>query len=134
MKKPTTSLTAKAQRFVDEYLIDRNAAAAAIRAGYSKRSAKQTGHELLLKPHVADAVAKAAALQQKRTLMTADQVLLDIQRIGDVAERDQDYNVALRSRELLGKRYKLFTDKVEVVQTVPRAERLRQARDRRQKT
>lgn len=131
--KTAKALTAKAQRFVDEYLIDRNGAAAAIRAGYSKRSAKQAAHEMLLKPEIAAAVAKAAEAQQKRTLITADQVLLDIQDIGDQALKASDYAQALRSRELLGKRYKLFTEKVEVVQTVPRAERLRQARERRQK-
>ncbi|WP_218831343.1 terminase small subunit [Bordetella genomosp. 1] len=44
------TLTDKAKRFVDEYLIDRNASAACIRAGYSSKSAKQIGCELLASP------------------------------------------------------------------------------------
>lgn len=126
-------MTPKQQRFVDEYLIDLNATKAAIRAGYSKRTAKDIGAENLTKPEIAKAVAKAIEAQAERTLISADQVLLDIERIGRKAEKAADYANALKSRELLGKRYKLFTDKVEVQHTVPRAERLHAARARRKK-
>ena len=50
-------LTARQQRFVDEYLVDLNATQAAIRAGYSKKTAKSVGHENLTKPDVKAAVA-----------------------------------------------------------------------------
>ena len=43
-------MTEKQKRFCDEYLIDLNAAQAAIRAGYSKKAAKQVGSENLTKP------------------------------------------------------------------------------------
>lgn len=48
-------------RFVDEYLTDRNGAAAAVRAGYSRRTARQIAHELLTKPDVAAAVRAGEA-------------------------------------------------------------------------
>ena len=45
-------LTPKQERFVDEYLLDLNATQAAIRAGYSKRSARAIGAENLTKPNI----------------------------------------------------------------------------------
>ena len=50
MSSISEKLTQKQQRFVDEYIISGNATQAAIKAGYSKRSAQQTGAENLLKP------------------------------------------------------------------------------------
>ena len=45
-------LTAKQQRFIEEYLIDLNATQAAIRAGYSPKTAREIGAENLSKPHI----------------------------------------------------------------------------------
>lgn len=106
-------MTPKQQRFVDEYLIDMNGTNAAKRAGFSAKTAGQIAEQLLKKPHIAKALAIALEEQANRTLISADQVLLDIQRIGDEALADKDYSQALRSRELLGKRYKLFTERHE---------------------
>lgn len=127
------ALTPKQAAFVREYLIDLNATAAAKRAGYSQRTAHVIGPQNLQKVEVAAAVKVAVEEQASRTLITADQVLLDIQRIGNQALNAKDFAQALRSRELLGKRYKLFTDKVEVTTVTPRADRLREARERRRK-
>lgn len=69
------SLTAKQQRFVEEYLIDLNATQAAIRAGYSANTARQTGSENLSKPDIADAIADAATARTERTQVDADYVL-----------------------------------------------------------
>jgi phage terminase small subunit len=54
-------LTPKQARFVQEYLVDLNATQAAIRAGYSKKTAEQLGHQLLQKTSVSEAIAKAQA-------------------------------------------------------------------------
>lgn len=126
-------MSEREKRFVIEMLIDNNQTQAAIRAGYSARQAKSIGAELMRRPRVKKAMAAARAEQRERTLITADQVLLDIMAIGDKALKDKDYAQALRSRELLGKRYKLFTDRMEVLDTTPRAERLRQARERKKR-
>lgn len=123
-------LNEKQKRFVAEYLIDLNATQAATRAGYSARTANEQGARLLAKVSVRTAVEQALKDQQKRTLITADQVLLDIQSMGNDAWEAKEFQAALRSRELIGKRYKLFTDKLEVVDTTPRAERLARARAR----
>jgi phage terminase small subunit len=68
-------LTPKQQRFVEEYLVDLNATAAAERAGYSKKTAYSIGQENLNKPEIAAAVAAALAERTERTRIDADYVL-----------------------------------------------------------
>ena len=53
---PRPGLTSKQSRFIDEYLIDLNATAAAIRAGYSENTAATIAHENLRKPKIAEAI------------------------------------------------------------------------------
>ncbi|EQA1666820.1 terminase small subunit [Escherichia coli] len=68
-------LTAQQRRFVAEYLQDGNATQAAIRAGYSKKSAEQIGYQLLQKTSVAQAIAQQQKASIARTLGGADEVL-----------------------------------------------------------
>lgn len=75
-------LTAKQRAFVREYLIDLNATQAAIRAGYSERSAGVEGARLLKNAKVEDAVAKAMLNRAERTDITADRVLKELAKIG----------------------------------------------------
>jgi hypothetical protein len=87
------ALTAKQQRFVEEYLVDLNATAAAIRAGYSEKTARSIGHELLSKPEIQAAIEAALAERSKRTEITADDVL---QRLWSIASADPNELVQLR--------------------------------------
>lgn len=73
MKKAT--LTDKQQRFVDEYLVDLNATQAAIRAGYSEKSASRIAAELLNKTQVRDAIKQAISDRNDRTQVNQDYVL-----------------------------------------------------------
>ncbi|MDR9902659.1 terminase small subunit [Enterobacter hormaechei] len=68
-------LTAQQRRFVAEYLKDGNATQAAIRAGYSKKSAEQIGYQLLQKTSVAQAIVQQQKASIERTLGGADEVL-----------------------------------------------------------
>jgi phage terminase small subunit len=79
-KKPR-ALTARERRFVDEYMIDLNATQAAIRAGYSERTAGAIGYENLTKPEIQSAITAARAAQQQRTQITADRVLQEVARL-----------------------------------------------------
>lgn len=79
-------LTAKQQRFVAEYLIDLNATQAAIRAGYSKKTAGQVGFENLKKPEIAGAVEKAQAKVAEKAEWSAAERLSALKRISDAAE------------------------------------------------
>ena len=77
-------LTAKQQRFCDEYLIDLNATQAAIRAGY-KASKKSTfevlGYQLLQKPSVREEIERKMAERSKRTGTSQDRVIQELARI-----------------------------------------------------
>jgi phage terminase small subunit len=69
------SLTPKQVRFVEEYLIDLNATAAAKRAGYSKRTAYAQGQRLLKNVEIAAAIQKAQKARSERTKIDQDWVI-----------------------------------------------------------
>lgn len=77
-----SDLTAKQAQFVAEYLIDLNATQAAIRAGYSAKTAYSQGQRLLTNVEVAASVAAAMAKRAERTEITADRVLQELAKIG----------------------------------------------------
>lgn len=68
--------------FAVEYLVDLNGTQAAIRAGYSVRSARRTATELLSYPHVRAAIDAEIEKQKARITFTADQVMEELARIG----------------------------------------------------
>jgi phage terminase small subunit len=74
-------LTAKQQKFIDEYLIDLNATQAAARAGYSQKTAQQVGSRLLLNVVIQQQITIAQSSRQERTHVTQDRVLLEIARL-----------------------------------------------------
>ncbi|RRV49569.1 terminase small subunit [Pseudomonas sp. p106] len=76
------ALTSKQQRFVDEYLIDLNATQAAIRTGYSKKTARQMGTENLSKPVIQEAIAREMEARSGRVAITQDMVLKELAKIG----------------------------------------------------
>lgn len=81
-------LTDKQRRFVEEYLVDLNATQAAVRAGYSPRTASRTGHENLKKPEIAQEVARLQAERSERTEITADRVVQELARLAFSDLRD----------------------------------------------
>ena len=74
-------LTPKQKRFVEEYLVDLNATQAAIRAGYSKKRASETGYQLLQKTTVSKAIQEAMDKRSERTGITGDQVIKQLAKI-----------------------------------------------------
>jgi len=106
-------LTSKQERFVAEYLIDFNATQAAIRAGYSKKTATEQGSRLLTYVKIAAAIKAGQdrlAIQVERS---AVEVLKDIQEIAKEARRDGDLKTALKGLEMEGKHLGMFTDRLE---------------------
>ncbi len=75
-------LTNKQKRFVEEYLIDLNASQAAIRAGYSKKTAGEIGYENLKKPELQAAIQTAIKKRSERTEITAVKVLIELALVG----------------------------------------------------
>ena len=125
-------LTCKQQTFVNEYLIDLNATQAAIRAGYSKKTAGQIGDENLRKPQIAKAIQESMSQRAERTEISSELVIQGLLRLIRRCEADGeafDASQAIRGYELLGKHLGLFGSKTEgsgglvvnVVTGVPRS-------------
>lgn len=74
-------LNDRQRRFVEEYLVDLNATQAAIRAGYSKKTAGSIGQENLKKPEIAAEIKRRQDAQVKRTEITQDFVLTELMKI-----------------------------------------------------
>lgn len=107
------ALTAKQAAFVAEYLVDMNATQAAIRAGYSEKSAYRIGSELRQKTSVAKAITQAQAKRAAKVGREAEDVLRDIQDVTKDARNAGDLKTALKGLELEGKHLGMFKEKVE---------------------
>lgn len=93
------ALTPKQQRFIEEYLLDVNATKAAIRAGYSTKTAEVIGAQLLKKTYVSAAIARAIEERSARTNITQDRVLYELMLVAgsdlDHYAIDDEGNVTL---------------------------------------
>lgn len=117
-------MTPKQAKFIDEYLIDLNATQAAIRAGYSAKTAEQIGYQLLQKTSVAKILAERKEAANKTAWLTREKVLNDIEEIKrDAMQRifDKEGNqvmanhaAALKAAELHGKHLGMLNDKLSV--------------------
>jgi phage terminase small subunit len=124
-------MNARQKRFCDEYLIDCNATQAAIRAGYSPKTAKVTGAKMLananLKAYIDEQLErihneKTADAQEVLEYLTAvmrgQHTEQTLQLIGDGVQKIADIDVSAKERlkaaELIGKRYGMFKDNVGI--------------------
>lgn len=133
-------MTNKQKRFADEYLIDCNATQAAIRAGYSAKTAKSIGQENLTKPDVKSYIDKQLEQLHNKTIATAEEIMIYltavlrgqsvseiviVEGMGDgcssarTMTKAPDEKERLKAAELLGKRFGMFTDKVNIDGAVP---------------
>ncbi|WP_407399599.1 terminase small subunit [Treponema sp.] len=125
------ALNRKQQRFCDEYLIDLNATQAAIRAGYSTRTAKVIGSENLTKPAIKEYIEKRMAEKEAALIASQDEVLRYLTSVirgesrSEVLARNSwgaeqviikgpDEANKLKAAELMGKRYGIYTEKVSM--------------------
>ena len=135
-------LTDKQKRFVEEYLIDLNATQAAVRAGYSEKTAYSIGQENLKKPEVQIAIQEAQNKRSERVQISQDDVLkglLEVVAISmgnkkitetelskvdgsvvpvDVEKSCFEPHAANKALELLGKHLGMFSQRVELSGTV----------------
>ncbi len=148
-------LTPKQQRFIDEYLIDLNATQAAIRAGYSPRTARAIACENLAKPDIQEAIAEAKRERSEATKINAEWVLhqavelhrrcmQEIKPARNPKTGKQIYDgdgnalftfnaaAANRALELVGKHVSVaaFKERLEVSGGISLVERLQKGRDR----
>ena len=106
-------LTDKQTAFVREYLVDLNATQAAIRAGYSERTASRIGPQLLGKTCVREAIEKAQAKRARRVEVKAEDVLRGVIEVTTQARDSGDLKTALKGYELQGKHLGMWTEKVK---------------------
>lgn len=130
-------MSLKQQRFADEYIISGNATQAAVKAGYSSKYANTNASKLLqnttIKSYIDERLAqlasdKVATQEEVLTYLTSvmrgetqEQTLCSIGELGqEVIDIDVGAKDRIKAAELLGKRFKLWTEKVEtdVTQTV----------------
>ena len=83
MSRERGNLTPKQERFVQEYLMNVNAARAALRAGYSKKTAQEQSSRLLSNVMVSEAIAKGQQALAEKTGVTAEKVIAEIERKGE---------------------------------------------------
>jgi len=133
-------MTKKQQRFCDEYLVDCNATQAAIRAGYSEKTAYSIGVENLKKPELKNYIEQQMQNMQDKTVATAEEVIqyltsvlrgqssaeiVVVEGTGDgcsearTVQKAPDEKERLKAAELLGKRYGIFTDKMSLDGAIP---------------
>lgn len=129
-------MTPRQRKFCDEYLISGNATDAAIKAGYSPKTAKQTGSENLSKPNLRAYIDEQLAKIHSAKIADAEEVmkyLTSVMRgehteqvlklVGEGVQTVTDIDVSAKERlkaaELIGKRYGLFTEKVGLEGAVP---------------
>lgn len=74
-------MTDKQWRFASEYIVDLNATAAAIRAGYKEKTAGQIGHNLLQNPDVQGVIKKMMDARQERTELAQDRIIDELKAI-----------------------------------------------------
>lgn len=120
-------LTQKQRRFIDEYIISGNATQAAIKAGYSKRTARKIGQENLTKPDIKTEIARRNAEIQSEKTADMTEVM---EYLTSVMRGEQTESVAtakgvfsgveisakdrIKAAELIGKRNGAWTDKKEL--------------------
>lgn len=124
------ALNDKQKLFFKEYIVDSNATQAAIRAGYSKKTAYSQGQRLLKKVEGQAYMKELMAEREAALIADSDEVLKYLTSVlrgetkasvlarnivgaDEVIEKPPDEKERLKAAELLGKRYSLFTDKVQ---------------------
>ena len=133
-------MTEKQKRFCEEYLIDQNATQAAIRAGYSKRTAGVIGAENLRKPYIREyidglleeihsqKVATAAEVMEYLTSVQrgeSQSAYITVEGVGEgcsqtvITMKTPDEKDRLKAAELLGKCYGIFTDRLQATVELP---------------
>ena len=134
------ALTNKQKRFADEYLIDCNATQAAIRAGYSKKTANRIATENLSKPVIKAYIEEQLEKINNEKIASAEEVMkyltsvlrgeskaevVVVEGVGEgcsearTMKKAPDEKERLKAAELLGKRYGIYNDKLNVVGAIP---------------
>lgn len=114
----TGSLTAKRLAFVDEYLVDLNATQAAIRAGYSAKTAIVIANQLMAVPEIKAAIAARQQARVERTEITQDYVLQRLKAEAEYCGEGASHGARVSALNLLGKHVGMFVERLDVKHSV----------------
>jgi phage terminase small subunit len=109
-KTPETALTIRQERFVEEYLKDRNGTQAAIRAGYSAKNAHTLAANNLRNPLVVSKIDAISRSSQQRVGVNADFVITELKRVAE--QEDVAQSTKVRALELLAKHLGMLEDRI----------------------
>jgi len=98
-----TKLTAKQDLFCREFIIDLNATQAAVRAGYSERTARITASRLLSNVNIASRINELKEKREKKVGIDAQWVLERAVELHNICVKEKEYNAANKSLEIVGK-------------------------------
>ncbi len=110
-------MSPKQLRFIEEYLVDHNATQAAIRAGYSEKTAYSIGHENLKKPEIAAAIAAGEARLRRKTEVSISSQTEDMRENRDLALENKQAAAAQQCSMGIAKLHGLLVDRSEVKTT-----------------
>lgn len=108
------NLTVRQRRFVEEYLVDFNGAAAVERAGYNTKYPNRLSHEMLHNPAIKAAIDQLTMDRAKESTLKPEYVINKIQRTIEKADVDSNYNAVLRGCELLARALGMFVERKEI--------------------
>ena len=111
------TLTEKQKAFCREYVVDLNATRAAIRAGYSQKTARQIATENLSKPAIQEAIKVLQDERAERTQVDADFVVERLRAIADQWQKNP--SAATRALGLLGKHIGLWDSRQQQAAVIP---------------
>lgn len=116
-------LTNKQKRFIEAYLVSFNASDAALKAGYSKKTAPFIGAENLKKPQIADAIAKAQRKTSEKMMITKEDILNGLQEIAEskdnpAAARTSAWTTMAKMLGHMVDRHKIEADSKLTIQVV----------------
>ncbi len=112
-------LNERQQRFVDEYLIDLNATQAAIRAGYSVRTANEQGARLLANVSIQSEISKKMAERSRRIGVSQDRIVLELAKVAFINAADviDPENAMIREGATIDDTAAIQSVKVKVIPT-----------------
>lgn len=119
MQDNTEKKIDRKELFCQEFLVDFNATQAAIRAGYSEKTARSIGSENLSKPDILNRINEIFSERAKKLELDQEWVLKNLKETHDEAAIDRNHNARLRSIELVGKWLGMFKEQYEHTHKIP---------------
>lgn len=108
------NLTVRQRRFVEEYLVDFNGAAAVLRAGYNTKNQTRLASEMLAHPGIKAAIDQMTLQRADQSTLKPEYVMKKLQRTIERAEKDGNHTAVLRGCEIMARALGMFVERKEI--------------------